>query len=71
MHLDIKNDKRIKGYEREYAQVILNFLVNAKDALLSKKIKDVHITLSIDTKDKRSIVSEKTMPKGLKKNTWI
>ncbi|PHR72976.1 MAG: histidine kinase [Arcobacter sp.] len=66
LHLDIKNDKRIKGYEREYAQVILNFLVNAKDALLSKKIKDAHITLSIDTKDKRSIVSVKDNAQGIK-----
>ena len=65
LHLDIKNDKKIKGYKREYAQVILNFLVNAKDALLSKKIKDAHITLSIDTKDNRSIVSVKDNAQGI------
>jgi len=67
LHLNIKNDKKIKGYEREYAQVILNFLVNAKDALLSQKIKDAHITLSIETKDEFSIVSVKDNAKGIKK----
>lgn len=56
LNFEIKNDKKIKAYKREYSQVILNLLVNAKDALLIKNVKNGKITLTVSTKDNLSIV---------------
>jgi signal transduction histidine kinase len=47
----INNDKQILAYENEYSQVILNILTNAKDALVSKEIKNPSIKIVLDVKD--------------------
>lgn len=44
---DIDEDTYIKGYPNEFSQVILNILINAKDALLERKIKDPYIKVNI------------------------
>jgi len=64
---EIKNDKKVYSYKREYSQVILNLLVNAKDALLTNKIKNGKITLIVDTINKLSIVEVKDNAGGIKK----
>lgn len=42
------DDKVIKGYFGEYVQVIIVILMNAKDALLDRKIKNPKITITIN-----------------------
>ena len=53
----VKNDRLITGYKREYSQVILNLLVNAKDALIINDIKLPSIKLTIDTEYNTSKVT--------------
>jgi len=50
LNLEIQNDSTIKGYENEYAQVILNFLTNAIEAFEIRKIKDPEINITINSK---------------------
>lgn len=52
----IKDDIKIRGYKREYSQVVLNIILNAKDALVSNNVKEKKITLSIEMKDKFSLL---------------
>ena len=65
LEYQIIKDKKIKAYPREYSQVVLNLLLNARDALLSNNIKDAKISLYIDMKDNKSILSVKDNAKGI------
>ncbi len=47
----------INGYEREFAQVMLNLISNAKDILNQRKIKNPKINICIDVDDKNVIVT--------------
>ena len=47
LNIDIKKDHIIKGYENEYAQVILNFLSNSVDVLLERKTQNPRINIEI------------------------
>jgi signal transduction histidine kinase len=42
-----KNDPVIFGYQNEFSQVILNILMNARDALLERNIADPRVTITI------------------------
>jgi signal transduction histidine kinase len=44
---DIKEDNIIEGYSSEFSHAILNIISNAKDALISRKINNPKIILSI------------------------
>jgi two-component system, NtrC family, C4-dicarboxylate transport sensor histidine kinase DctB len=44
---DIMDDNMIQGYPNEFSHAILNILSNAKDVLVSRKVKNPIITLSI------------------------
>ena len=66
LNYNIKNDKIIEGYPREYSQVILNLLLNARDALVSNQILNAQIYLCIDAKAEKSIVTVKDNAKGIK-----
>ena len=63
---NIINDKKINGYRREYSQVILNLFINAKDQLLSNKIKNKNVILTIDTINDKSLVIVKDNAGGIK-----
>lgn len=63
----LKNDKLIYGYKTEYSQVILNLLVNAKDALIMNKIENPIIKLTIDTQNSLSKVTVEDNAKGVPK----
>ena len=47
----------VYGYENEYKQVILSLLQNAKDALLVSTQENKQISIRIDKKDNRSLVT--------------
>jgi signal transduction histidine kinase len=49
---NIQSTPKIFGYKREFAQVILNILSNAKDILHHRKIQNPQIKLSIKEKNK-------------------
>jgi len=66
LDFQIKNDKKVYSYKREYSQVILNLLVNAKDALLINQIKNGKITLIVDTIDNHAFVEVKDNAGGIK-----
>jgi len=66
LNFEVKNDKEVYSYNREYSQVILNLLVNAKDALLINKIKYGKITVTVDTENDLSIITVKDNAGGIK-----
>jgi signal transduction histidine kinase len=47
----------IKGYPNEYAQVLLNILMNARDALLERETADPRVTVRAWMEDGRSVVT--------------
>ena len=55
--MDISEDKEIEGYPSEYAQVVLNLLMNAKDALIEREIKEPTISLHVRVEEGCSLVS--------------
>jgi len=59
IHLVLKGDQAISvyGYPNEYNQVILAILNNAKDAFLTKPHDTMHIGISIENKDGKSLVT--------------
>lgn len=61
----IKCNCEIYGYKREFAQVLLNLMSNAKDALIQKEIKNPTIDLEVDYIDGYSIVTIKDNAGGV------
>ena len=57
----------IYGYKREFAQVLLNLMSNAKDALIQKEIENPRIDLEVDYIDGYSIVTVKDNAGGIEK----
>jgi signal transduction histidine kinase len=53
----IIQESTIHGYEREFAQVILNLITNAKDILIQRDIAHPTIDLTIDRKEEYVIVT--------------
>jgi signal transduction histidine kinase len=52
-----EDDPVIVGYRNEYAQVLLNVLNNARDALTEKEIDDPCVTITICTEGEKSVVT--------------
>ena len=57
---------KINGYEREFAQVILNLLSNAKDILKQNKIKNPYINIDIKKTKQNVIITIKDNAGGIK-----
>ncbi len=55
--IDAAEDPEIKGYQNEYAQVLLNLLMNARDALLERGTAEPHVTLRAWREKGRSVVT--------------
>ena len=55
--LDIKDDVYAYGFPNEYSQVLLNFLNNAKDVFIEKKIPRPRVTVKLFTQDSRSVLT--------------
>ncbi|MRR58110.1 MAG: hypothetical protein EG824_07860 [Deltaproteobacteria bacterium] len=47
----------VNGYPNEYSQVLLNILINARDAFLERKTAKPRITIEIRTENGRSVVT--------------
>jgi len=67
IELDFKilSDKKIKAYENEYSQVVLNFLTNAKDVLIERKIVNPKIEVLLDVKNNKTVLSVKDNAGGI------
>ncbi len=50
-------DPQINGYPNEYGQVLMNLILNAKDACLEQKITDPHITMRSWSESNRSVLT--------------
>lgn len=66
LDLDIRDDKLINGYPREYAQVILNLIINARDVLVEKRVKNPKINIVIDIEKNSSVVAVRDNAGGIK-----
>lgn len=55
--LDAKDVGEIKGYANEYAQVVLNILNNAKDALIEREIADPRVEIRVFSEEGKSVVT--------------
>ena len=53
---NIKENCLIYGYEREFSQVILNLMSNAKDVLIQREIINPSIYLELDKQDNNAII---------------
>jgi len=69
LNYKIYKDKKVKGYPREYSQVILNLLLNARDALILNEIKNPHINLIVNSYNNQSLVTVNDNAKGIKEET--
>lgn len=56
LHRKIRCNCEIYGYKREFAQVLLNLMSNAKDALIQRNIENPRIELEVDYENGYSIV---------------
>ncbi|KAF0216074.1 MAG: PAS/PAC sensor signal transduction histidine [Geobacteraceae bacterium] len=52
-----KGEPLINGYPNEYSQVLLNILINARDAFLEKKIADARVELRVFTEKGKAVVT--------------
>jgi len=52
-----KDDPVIYGYRNEFAQVLLNILNNAKDALIEREMDDRRVTITIFTEGNKAVVT--------------
>jgi len=55
--LTVVHDSTVYGYEREFAQVILNLITNAKDILIQRAVSDPMIAIRIDRTDAEVLVT--------------
>lgn len=52
-----QNDVNVQGYPAEYAQVLLNVLINAKEAFEISQPEDPHVRIVIGTSGEKSLVT--------------
>lgn len=56
LSIAMDKDLLVSGFANEYAQVVLNLLSNAKDALLEREISHPHITLQLSQADNQALL---------------
>ncbi|WP_324171398.1 ATP-binding protein [Sulfurimonas sp.] len=67
VHKSIDKEQEIFAYKNELAQVLLNLLENAKDALVEKKIEEPSIFISLKKSKSTLYISVKDNAKGIPK----
>jgi len=55
--LDVKQEVSVMGFPNEYAQVVLNILGNAKDAILTHKVQNGRVEIAIGQDEVQAYVS--------------
>lgn len=55
--LHCEGDPQVNGYPNEFAQVLLNILTNARDALLENAIVNAMISIKVFSEEKTSVVT--------------
>lgn len=63
---DMQENPMIHGYKREFAQVILNLITNAKDILHQREIKNPIITVCVTIVNKEIIITVSDNARGIK-----
>ncbi len=63
---DVRVNTLIRGYKREFAQVMLNLMSNAKDALKQREIQDPYIEVILDFKDDKVIITVEDNARGIR-----
>jgi len=68
IHLDIDSsgDVQTKGYPNEYAQVLLNILMNARDAFQEQRAADPRVTIRSFTENGKAVVTIRDNAGGIK-----
>lgn len=57
IELALKDDVVVEGFPNEYSQVLLNFLNNAKDVFIERKILHPRVILQLRNEDNRSVLT--------------
>jgi len=57
LEIKVLNDKKIKSYENEFCQVIVNLITNAKDELVSRAISSPKIVITVDKEQRKQITT--------------
>lgn len=61
----VKKNPEICGYKNEYAQVLINIINNARDALIYRKIKNPKIIINVEEKNENAVVTIKDNAGGI------
>lgn len=64
--ISVSEDPQINGYPNEYTQVLLNILMNARDAFLERGIKNARITVRSWEENGRAVVTVTDNAGGIK-----
>ncbi|GFO53740.1 hypothetical protein GMSM_07470 [Geomonas sp. Red276] len=57
IELELDQVAEVYGYPNEFSQVILNILVNAKDAILERKVPNPKVTLHLTKENDRAVIT--------------
>jgi len=68
LELHVKSDMQVSGHVSEFAQVILNLILNAKDILIQRDIKKPIIMIKIDSEDIKASVSVSDNGEGIEES---
>ena len=68
LEIIVQKNSLVEGVKNEYSQVLINILTNAKDVLISRKIKNPKISIRILQKENNSIVHISDNAGGIKIN---
>jgi PAS domain S-box-containing protein len=52
-----KADAVVVGYPNQFGQVLLNILLNARDAIVERKVPSPKVSITIDTQDGRAVIT--------------
>ena len=65
INIIIKNNLKVHGFKNEYSQVLMNILVNSKDAIVSNNIKNGEITIRLYKQDTNAILEIEDNGRGI------
>jgi signal transduction histidine kinase len=57
IEVDVKGDPVVHGYPNEFSQVLLNILINARDALTERETAGPRVLITIGTDGSRAVVT--------------